>query len=34
MDNLMIFDTWQEVAYAFAGIMVSVYLILKRKKKN
>ena len=33
MENLVIFDTWQEVAYAVAGIVVSVYLII-RKKKN
>jgi hypothetical protein len=33
MENLQIFDTWQEVAYAVAGIVVSVYLII-RKKKN
>lgn len=34
MDNLQIFDTWQEVAYAFAGVVVSVYLIIKRRSKK
>jgi hypothetical protein len=34
MNNLQIFDTWQEVAYAFAGVVVSVYLILKKRNKK
>jgi hypothetical protein len=34
MENLQIFDTWQEVAYAFAGVVVSIYLILKKRKNK